>query len=115
MASASRPLTRYASAPAAATGVNRPSTRSTPAAIWPPAADVGQDVGVLEAHIGQRLLEAVESRAAPQAEGLLQAMRDQQRAEPETQQHQTEILGAAPLAGPVVGLSPPSISVGSAP
>ena len=33
IASANMPVTMYASAPAAATGVNRPSTRNTPAAI----------------------------------------------------------------------------------
>jgi len=33
MASANMPVTRYASAPAAAMGVKRPSTRNTPAAI----------------------------------------------------------------------------------
>ena len=33
IASANRPVTMYASAPAAATGVNRPSTRNTPAVI----------------------------------------------------------------------------------
>ena len=65
---------------------------------------VGQDVGVLEAHVGQRLLKAVESWTAPQAEGLLQAVPDEQCPDRQTQKKQSEVLGAAPVASPVAGI-----------
>ena len=100
MASASRPLTRYASAPAAASGREQTQHQQHPGERSERRCHVGQDVGVLEAHVGQRVLEAVEARAAPQAERLLQAVRDQKRADGPAQQQQTEVLGAAPVVGP---------------
>jgi len=57
---------------------------------------------VLEAHVGQPLLEAVEARAAEQAEGILQAMPDEQRPDRETEKKQTEVLSPSPVTSPVV-------------
>jgi hypothetical protein len=47
---------------------------------------IGQDVGVLEPHPGQRCLETVEAGTAPQAERLLQPVPDEQRTDSETQE-----------------------------
>ncbi len=66
-----------------------------PCADLNPGADVGEDVRVLVAEVGQRLLEAAEAGTAPPAERLLQAVCDQQRAKADAQEHQSEVLGAA--------------------
>jgi hypothetical protein len=59
---------------------------------------------VLEAHVGQRLLKAVESWTAPQAEGLLQAVPDEQCPDHHTQKKKSEVLRAAPVASRVAGI-----------
>jgi hypothetical protein len=64
-------------------------------------ADVGQHVGVLVSDFCQPVLEPLETRSAPPAEGLLQAVRDEQRADCPAQQHQPEVLGAATVVRPV--------------
>ena len=96
---ASRLLTRYASAPAAASGVNSPSTSSTPADDLAAGAHVGEDVGVLVAGVGQRVLESGQPLAAPPAERLLQPVGDQHHAQADPQKQQTQVLGAAPAGG----------------
>ena len=78
-------------------------------------AHVGQDVGVLVAGVGQRVLERAQPLAAPPAEQLLQPVGAQHHPEPDPQNQQTQMLGAAPpTARCRSSSSSASISVGSA-
>ena len=72
--------------------------------------DVGQDVGVLEAHRGQRIAPTVQAGAAQQTECLLQSVPDQDRADAETQDEKTEVLGAPTVCSVALGVDIRSVS-----
>src|SRR6202012_1145625 len=60
---------------------------------------VGEDVGLLVADVGQRVLEACQTLSAPPAKQLLQPVRDEYATEAYPQNQQAQVLGAATGCG----------------